>query len=95
MGGQSIDVGAFEQTPFLPVEDVDFLLGQAVGGSPMRYVGSLVILTNARTLEKKFTRMHINGSIRFQHLLGSDDYVMDVKAKRVGFLPPIVIPFEF
>src|ERR1043166_3598503 len=94
LGGNSVDVGAFEQLSFVPVEDGDFTVG-VIGGSPSRYAGSLVILTNARTMEQKFARIRIDGSIHFQHILGSDDYVMDVRAKRSGWLTPLVIPIEF
>ncbi len=89
-----VDIGAYEQVPFVPIEDGDFAMG-TVGGSPIRYVGSLVILTNVRTLEKKYTRMRLDGSIHFQHINGREDYVMDVKAKRAGWLAPLVIPIEF
>ncbi len=89
-----IDVGAF---------DTDTINGTGSGGITLlgignpasRFAGTLAVITNPATLERRYARARLNGSIAFTNLPSADAYVIEVKSKRRGISTPIVISFEF
>jgi hypothetical protein len=88
-----IDVGAF---------DTDSLGGSSIGslgllgiGSPAtRYTGSLVMIVNPATMERRYTMVRTNGNIVFTNLPGADAYVIEFRSKRSGILTPLVFAFD-
>lgn len=79
---------------FPPLEAGGFTFG-FIGPGVSKFAGSMVVLTNARTLETRFTRIRLDGRIIFPTFNFSDDHVLEFKAKRAGLATPMVIPFEF
>lgn len=70
--------------------------GTALSGSPpvARFTNSPVILTNIRTLEKRYTRIDLVGRATVTQLPMDDDYVVEINAKRAGVSTPNIFSFD-
>lgn len=94
--GNQLEIGAFEQSdpPFatqLASVNMAFFSPQ----TPIaRFANSLVILTNGRTLERRYAMLNSLGRVRFSGVRIDDDYVLEVRAKRDGILTPLVFSFD-
>lgn len=96
IGGNQPEIGAFEQSsPPIVVPVTIVTLPILAPNRPIsQFANSLVVLTNARTLERKYSRLNALGIARFEGVRIDDDYVVDVRAKREGVLSPIVLAFD-
>lgn len=94
-----VDIGAYESGSSGLAGSFSFTLSGI--NRPARYVGSIAILTDAVTNEKRFAALNAIGLIRFQNL-PNGTYVLELKAKRAGLaFDPLIIdgddipPFSF
>jgi hypothetical protein len=87
--GATVDIGAFEYNSTPISGSVSF--GFAIFNRPARYAGSIAVLTDALTLEKRYSAINPFGSASFQSL-PFGVYVLEIKSKRAGLsLGPLVL----
>ena len=90
------EIGAFEQVgPIIAIRlgTVGVLFTSAF--NPLsRFARSPVILTNARTLEKQYSTLKLNGSVLFPGVRRDDVYIVEIKTKRNGLPTPLVFAFD-
>ena len=90
----TIDVGAFNQVDAFSVGLATIAFGIFPRGSVGRYTNSPVILTNARTLEKRYSLVKPVGTVSFTSVLTNDVYILEIKAKRSGVTSPQIFGFD-
>lgn len=90
-----IDIGAFEAGAFPSSGTFGFGVFGFGNGPAGRYLGSIVILTNATTFEKRYSVVRLNGSYSFSNIPTADAFVLEINAKRAGIVTPTVISFDF
>jgi hypothetical protein len=88
------EIGAFEQSQ-PPIFTRVTSFGVILASPPVaRFANSPVILTNIRTLEKRYTRINLVGRATFTQVPMDDDYIVEIKAKRAGATTPTLISFD-
>jgi hypothetical protein len=86
--GDTVDVGAFEHNSTMP--SVSFTFGVGFFNRPARHAGSIAVLTNATTNEKRYAAVNPFGSVGFQSI-PVDVYVLEIRSKRAGMSMVLVI----
>jgi len=93
--GNGVEIGAFEQGQPPPFGTRVTTFGIILNNPPVaRFANSPVILTNIRTLEKRYTRINLIGRATFTQVPIDEDYVVEIKAKRAGVFTPTVLSFD-
>lgn len=90
----TVDIGAFERDSTLISGSASF--GFGVFNRPASYAGSIAILTDAVTLEKRYAPVSPFGSTSFRNIpLGV--YIFEIKSKRAGLSqgPLVVDLYDF
>jgi hypothetical protein len=89
-GGSQVDVGAFEIGNSTGAGFVGF----GTFRNRPRLAGSIVILTNARTAEKRYTVVNSSGNFRFTNLPWGGAYIFEIRSKRGGQTTVFVAEFD-
>jgi hypothetical protein len=90
----NIDVGAHDTNAFFSTAVGGFTLsGFGLGGPASRYAASIVELINPATMERRYTRVRLNGDITFTNL-PSDAFVINIRSKRSGMVTPLVFSID-
>ena len=89
-----VDIGAVEHDGSNASGSASFSFGFFTQGPVTRFANSLVILTNIRTLEKRYSFVRITGRVSFSSIPTNDAYVMEIKSKRKGLPSPLVVTFD-
>lgn len=88
------EIGAFEQSQ-PPIFTRVTSFGIFLNSPPVaRFANSPVILTNTRTLEKRYTRINLIGRATVNQLPMDDDHIVEIKAKRAMVITPTLLAFE-
>jgi hypothetical protein len=90
--GGIIDIGAFEAGASSSTGAFSFGSFGSFPPAP-RYVGSIAILTNATTLEKRYAFVNVFGGVRFNNLPSGALYILEIRSKRSSLSSLQVIPF--
>ena len=93
--GGVIDIGAFEMGATSSSGNFSFGVFGGGGRPAGRFLGSIVILINATTLEKRYSLIRLNDGYSFNNIPTADAFVIEIKAKRRGLVTPQVIAFDF
>lgn len=87
--GNTVDIGAFEAGPSVPLESISFGLTPRPG-TPAFFGGAIAVLTSATTNEKIYGSINPFGAFRFQNI-PADYYILEMLSKRAniggGLLP--------
>jgi hypothetical protein len=89
-GGLTVDIGAYEVQTVIVIGDGgigNFSLNNRMGGIP-------IILTNARTNEKKYKITNPFGNFFFDGINFNDVYILEQKGKRAGQSFLTILDFE-
>lgn len=87
--GSAVDIGAYESGSTGGNGSFGFIL--FTGPNGWRYRGSIAVLTNAATGEKRYSVINASGQIRFFDLVLGDVYVLELRTKRqIQFFPRII-----
>ena len=89
-----VDIGAFNKVDGTSIGVTAIGIILFPPSEIIRYAGSPMILTNARTLEKRFSTFKPMGLTFFSNISSSDDYILEILSKRRGLVTPRVFVLD-